>query len=519
MSTREPSEFRLEFHTDDPAMRELAECYWAFSRRADGRIAFTYRVVEDLAPRFGLRPTAASVTGPAMAAASAFYGQCPRCGQEMRFPHRTAFQQDYLSFGGGLPCKPCREELRRAEEEQRRAATAARRRAIQREYHVEPAETNVSAMTLKDAVFSLAVLRASRFTGAQLIGAADAFTIPLSPHPQLDREILVYLYGRKLFNVDPASEESSFDFDERGTPRWYYPLKVRWLLRDPHPSQFIKRLESLFGRRTYPASWNADLATVSKQIAVYECLDVLTRGGGGLRFELPGGWADSIADAFDICSVSQVQPLILRVLREFHRSRMSAGMTAKELGEEIIASVMELVRRVRVGRENAESVPRYSDCPRSAISFVLYDVLLRTGDGGFTSPPGSFRLPQENAPPLAGSHRPPVMLNAKMIHRVIELSKREQDDSASAFIRNGEPATRSPLLVYLAGLSAADRAQVAAVMLIGRGDERAEEFAEVVREWTQPLEWTQAEYLAGKRALWKFLESGLEALEGIPTGS
>lgn len=92
---------------------------------------------------------------------------------------------------------------------------------------------------------------------------------------------------------------------------------------------------------------------------------------------------------------------------------------------------------------------------------------------------------------------PTSPLKVTIISEAVELSKQGQ---------------QRPLLSYLAGLSAADRAQVAAVMLIGREDEDPSNFEDIVRRWTRPLDGLQPEYLAGKRRLWQFLEKGLEEL-------
>lgn len=520
MSTREPSEFRLEFHTDDPAMRELADSYWASSRGPDGRIRFTHRVVEDLAPRFGLRPTAHAVTGPATAAAWAFYGRCIRCGREMQFPHRTAFQQDYLSCGGGLPCKTCREELRRIDEEKQRDAASARRLAIQRTYRDEPAEINVSAMTLRDAVYSLAVLLASPVGDSQRIGEADGFRVRLSPHRDYDEEILHYLFRRRIIGIDPESDASAFQFDERGNPHQYFPLRVGWLLRDLQPARFAERLKALTQQQNYPPSWNAELESLSPEVAEFECLDFLlmARQFNGLQFQRSDDWSALIKDALEAYSVSELQPMILLALKEVYQSKVTAGMSAKAQGVAISTSFCGLLDRAMTGKTKIEPASRSQRCPRSAISLALYEILLKSGDKGFTGLPRMLRLPEiDLASPLIQSHKA-TTLNDVIIRQAIELSKRESVDSSSGFVRHVAAPTRSPLLVYLAGLSAADRAQVAAVMLIGRGDEVAEDFARVVGKWTLPLEWGQVEYLAGKRGLWKFLEAGLRELGATSGG-
>jgi hypothetical protein len=162
-------------------------------------------------------------------------------------------------------------------------------------------------------------------------------------------------------------------------------------------------------------------------------------------------------------------------------------------------------------RLRLDSCSRYPQCPRSTVSVAFYETLLRAGDDGFTKLPASFRLTEEKmiVPPADY-----VPLNEPLIVRAIELSKQSEALPKSGLSPFGSVAPPSRLLVFLAGLSASDRAQIAAVMLIGRGDEAADDFDDVVREWTRPLDWSQSEYLAGKKRLWKFLETGLEALEG-----
>ena len=105
-----------------------------------------------------------------------------------------------------------------------------------------------------------------------------------------------------------------------------------------------------------------------------------------------------------------------------------------------------------------------------------------------------------------------IPLNKKVILDTIELLRQEENN---ALPQAGAAPARPPsrrLLAFIAGLSALDRAQVAAVMLIGRQDEEPEDFDNVVKDWNCPLDSTQPEYLVGKKHLRRFLEAGLARL-------
>jgi hypothetical protein len=381
----EPSVFRLSFKTDDPRLRRLAECYWASYLGPDGKVRFKYGVVEDVAPRFGLRATAASVTGPVMDAATALHGRCPRCRREMEYAHRTAFTQRHNDFARGKPCGECQEQ-------ERREQTLARRRAIRRRYWTQPIALDTSKMTLRDAVYSLAVLRASSFKGARRLTSSRSFRPRLSPSSTFDRDILIHLYGRKIISIDPNSDEKSFDFNAKGEAEWYYPVNVCWRWRDLDPSQFAKNVEALIGRKAFPADWIADVTSLSQDIARYECVGLFQSldNHHQLRWELPKDWESVLARGLESCSVSQIQPVIIAALKATCDEIEWTRRTPQLCGKTWVAKVKTQLDQIRREQKPGGLTARYSDCPRSAISVVFYDTLLHAGDDGFTKLPELF---------------------------------------------------------------------------------------------------------------------------------
>src|SRR3954470_10049436 len=108
-----------------------------------------------------------------------------------------------------------------------------------------------------------------------------------------------------------------------------------------------------------------------------------------------------------------------------------------------MAKVNAMVGRVRETGAHVEACTRYPQCPRSMVSVVFYETLLRAGDDGFTKLPASFHLTEEQPtkPPPD-----PVPLRESLIVRVIELSKRTESKPQSALLSAGSVAPPSALL-------------------------------------------------------------------------
>ena len=181
MDTAEPSEFRLVFRTDDQLLRKLAEGYWASQRGVNGRLEFT-RNVADLATQFGLRKS--DVTGAVRAAANAFRGRCPVCQTEKEYPHRYAFESGQKLFTPERPCADCRIRIERD-------ASAARRRAIRREFPVRLYDIDTKRLSLRDAVYAAALLRAKGSPESRRIGPVESGGIRITPIRTYDVKVVL----------------------------------------------------------------------------------------------------------------------------------------------------------------------------------------------------------------------------------------------------------------------------------------------------------------------------------------
>jgi hypothetical protein len=127
---------------------------------------------------------------------------------------RTGRKQEGIS---GKPCKEC-------ERKEQRDQTATRRRAIRKTLRFRPTTLKITAFTLKDTVYSLAVLRASRFAGSRRISPLGSLPTPISPWTEYDQQIIMHLYDRGIVAVDPNSNEKAFAFDDRRSAKilWQY---------------------------------------------------------------------------------------------------------------------------------------------------------------------------------------------------------------------------------------------------------------------------------------------------------
>jgi hypothetical protein len=388
-------------------------------------------------------------------------------------------------------------------------SAARRRRAIRKVYCAERYEIDLSKLTLKDCIFSLAVLHANRSSKMYRIAEAGTFQPPLSPLPEFDTFILKHLYERGIIGVDPNASEDCFVFDQHGKPTQFYTGSVKWLLRDSDALFFANGLENLISRATFPSDWVTSVETLASEIACFECLGfshMLVHENPQLRWPQPSEWKTVLLRAVKVLPICQILPLIVTAANQTLGGALNSNESGRFYGGLWLEKLDALVEQVRTQEIVPRSCNRVPQCPRSVVSVIFYDKLLRGKDDGFYKLPNSFHLKPER--PVV----PPIPLNKGRVRRAIELSPQVANEVTGECDSASEESAPSPLLVFLAGLSARDRAQIAAVMLIGRGDESPANFDEIVWNWTRPLDWTQSEYLAEKKHLRKWLEAGLKAI-------
>jgi hypothetical protein len=291
-----------------------------------------------------------------------------------------------------------------------------------------------------------------------------------------------------------------------GAPPKFYGNTVRWRIIDPNPVGFARGLEERIIAGRSPSAWCPEVTDMSNEIARNECRGYLQSllMHSFLFWDISVEWPAAFSLALEAYPVAQVQSLIFNAAKETVATRSEADRDKE--GLKFLSNFETLLAQARIDSKAPASVERQT--PRSPISFVFYDLVFRARDSGFTKLPGTFRFIEDKPQPKpVETPKYRVPLNKKVILDAIEHAER--------FETNADPSRVSSLwrrlLAVLAGLSAADRAQVAVVMLIGRGDDGPENFDETVAKWTRPLDSMQPEYLAGK-TLARFLRVGLSRL-------
>jgi uncharacterized protein CbrC (UPF0167 family) len=276
---------RLEYHTTDPRQIELCDLYWEH----DSDLRFPVKTAE-LADAFNIprHELARHVTECCSATSQTQF--CASCRKAHIYSNRTDFQSR-LRLDDSI-CPDClaarqaaRDEEYRKQIELRESADAAeeswRREIIRRHFGAVLPIPDFQQLPLDSAVYFLSVVRAGSTEDFAYLRALDSLAEKLAPTQEMERKILLHLYGSRLLEIHPGSNLDAFEIVGDKPPR-FYARSVAWLMPGFHQpgltKPLVSGLEAVFRDSEWPASWQGQTLELWKTISLHECVEYLVVG-------------------------------------------------------------------------------------------------------------------------------------------------------------------------------------------------------------------------------------------------
>lgn len=337
--------------------------------------------------------------------------ECPHCAVNLWQPLRS-------KFAGTAPlpyCPACKHEhiegtyrhcncegCRRRVAEVEAALVAMKLVLVEVGYPTFPEwddpnlEHLVEQLTLRDVVFLSALYRNANIQADGTAGPPYANERPLSPSTELTKAMLSHLSKRGLIRVSAASPLDCFQFDEELTRvTAHYTFKVRYRLLPMLPAGLIGETMHTIDFLADDGFWQSrdaypdEALALWKELALHECLETFEHQGQLHNLQPPSGEKTVVtfqALLTDL-SVAQVYNIVWSAARNAAAYYQRGGVSKPQASNSMVGRCRTHADKAKVDGWTIKPYGRNHERPRSELSHVLQDVLLKIGQQGFTAKP------------------------------------------------------------------------------------------------------------------------------------
>lgn len=361
---------QVTIQTDDDRIARLCEDYW----RQDDAGAFPLRV-SDLAEAYSLKAQEVSRLVSQNADVCTPDVACQRCEAAYSVRTRSDYQQAQrlAKSKSAHVCRHCLDAEQRAEE-------ARQRQVIESAYQQAVAEAprTVAELDFKTRLYLLSVVMPLGDKKFKTIRSMDGpVHFPISPYTVRDREILAHLVSQKVILPSIDSGLNCLEpLSDKDLSRCTFDITLPESEADVLLNGFCE--DSV---KASPEFWEA-----LRDVQMAECLGYLTEqlNEYGLSFS-PGKKTHAVfTRCLEQLSVSQVHDLIGRAASRAADYYATNDISKRRAANSAIGNIERIIGFAQEGKwEIRPSLLRSPDLPQSAISRIIFNLVLGTEDGGF----------------------------------------------------------------------------------------------------------------------------------------
>ena len=289
-------------------------------------------------------------------------------------------------------CGNCIEKANVAQEEAARRQSDFVKAAYTREVEPPPSVNNI---TLRDAVFILAMARHSLTEDMKFVEPFSNDEVALAPLYEFQNDIVTHLYGEQFITISPDSPGNAFIFDKAETcVTGYVSDRVLWEflpgLVAGDKAAYIKGLQTVAGGDEWPDHWRADVPNLWHHIAKYECLEFflhLLDQRGYLPYtigEKTHTTFDNLLADFPISRIINLSWMAVRDTIDF----IARNNIPRNQGKNIfIGAIQRKADRALADGWDVRHFRRNYNCPQTVVSATFFKLFLRLGDSAFETVP------------------------------------------------------------------------------------------------------------------------------------
>jgi Zn finger protein HypA/HybF involved in hydrogenase expression len=282
-------------------------------------------------------------------------------------------------------CPFCRERFYRwmKEDMARREAKIAQAIIAERQKY-SCSSYSIEDLPLSTAVAFLAFSKCCPIDQNGFHGSLDESVVPFAPNGSYGESLLAMLRKAGLIRISEHSRPSSISHEDEQLI--FDPQRVYWTGNMEENLRLVEEIESRALTEDWPEHWWGQLGTMWSEIALAECMEYYDYCAKKRRIRIPGDEATTamLRNILRDYSVAQCYNII------WYGASSTSDLLRREKKSEAYAAkymVFACQRRAnRCGEKDLKVIAfeRRPDLPRSMISYVLFDLILKIGDRGFS---------------------------------------------------------------------------------------------------------------------------------------
>lgn len=253
-----------------------------------------------------------------------------------------------------------------------------------RSYSTKPLVSSVQDISLEAAIALLALVRTCHLNEDGTYGSIIKPQLPYTPRSSLFKEKLVYLLDREI--ICPSSNSSTRAFNiYDGKIDSFNLLDVNWKLNCVNPELLISQIENCGLSGEWPEYWCHEVDSLRLELALAECQEFyeFCLGERGLSYTKGVAINNVLLNLLRDHSVAQCYRII------WCGATASSDFKARNQASDIhtmnymAGACLRWADKARTEGWPVVAFRRNFNLPRSMLSYVLYDVMLKTGEKGF----------------------------------------------------------------------------------------------------------------------------------------
>jgi hypothetical protein len=326
--------------------------------------------------------------------------QCPSCGTAMvlRRLSRSAYRGESKY---GLECWQCKHREKRCHcaycRNKTRQKAPSNVRNTQSSNHPQTVVGRIRAtdLSLEQAVSLFALLKCyqpEKIKSSMLLGPIKLLNTPFAPAGSHGDEIISRLIDAGLITMSAQVASRGLSLQ---TGRLLANNSTRFDFSNAVSSELVSDLDDLIYQRNWPDYWYEQVIEVAIDLAFAECKEFYDACASERRFPM--------------LDDKSVNAMIRNLLEDFTTgqsfsiiqtgAKYAADFQVKHAAMPSVAAnympgaCQRFADKARKKNWTINSLRRCASCPRSMMSYVLHDFILKTQDQGLNTPMAFIQLP------------------------------------------------------------------------------------------------------------------------------
>lgn len=328
--------------------------------------------------------------------------ECPNCGAQMGV--RMYSKSRYRQFENKIECCHCEhkeshrcrcnncQKLKKAEELNKQQKQKDSIKKYTELFKCGSPKQKADQLTFHTAVSLLALVRTGKLKSDGSCGSICSNSIPFAPNESMSDAMLALLIDHKLIGPSENTALRAFNIEDGVITSLNINL-VDWKLHCENPELLISEIEEYGINGNWSDCWSdEEVRDLRLELALAECKEFYEYCLTERSFHYVDGPAinNMLLNLLRDYSVANCCYFIWKGAQQASDYKIRNQVSSRHAANYVPGASLRWAYKARSEGWEIKSFSRNYNLPRSMLSYVLYDVMLKIGEKGFTQPLGNF---------------------------------------------------------------------------------------------------------------------------------